>query len=1087
MIQTFHLCLLSFGAAFRINVLCLPQADQEANSDCYPIVICPEGTDRIDRVAFQVSSGAQAVTASSFVVCCFPPPEDQGPSPVNRPSVGSYQNSGKRKVRTKKKKGTITANVVGTKYEIVRIVINEMDFFREDDETANLIWNDSAVQHEKIAELRNYQRINHFPGMGEICRKDCLARNMSKMIKCQPQEYSFIPKTWIFPAEYTQFQNYVKELRRKRKQKTFIVKPANGAMGHGISLIRNCEKLPAQEHFIVQEYLDKPFLMEGYKFDLRIYILVTSSCDPLRIFLYNDGLVRMGTEKYHPPSEANLSQLYMHLTNYSVNKHNENFERDETVDKGSKRSISWFTEFLRTNDYDVAKFWGDVSELVVKTLIVAEPHVLHAYRMCRPGQPPGSDSVCFEVLGFDIILDRKLKPWLLEINRAPSFGTDQKIDYDVKKGVLLNALKLLNIRASDKKRNLAQQKAEAQRRLYGQGSMKKLPAASTDWEKQRHTLERRKEELKEQLAQVRKQISREEHEKQHLGNYRRIYPPDDKLLLEKYESLLSAAFQTFLAGRAASLQKEMNNPLKRMKARTSEEDILDLLEQCELDDEKLMGKSSRQRGPKAMTAMPECSQTPRRQRPDYLADFTSGSSADNSCSSSDEEEEERRKAGGGRGGEKREKKVSYDLGDSKEKNLAERSGRMHWKPPIKSLKTSHAPTASPTLPGPIRRSISCPRSIASLSSPSEVRALSTRTSPTVPMATPLVRPSSATLRSHSLSRSGSAHRVPHSNSLGTIHSNIGDPLINLRSKEQEAELVRQTLAVLTAMRIRFPGKTEEEAEAVLDEILDNWKYHKSKVASYWLVKLDSTKQRKPLLSAQLGSAVRWAVAVRADVLFGVEQPNEQQAEVLDIVHTNVRSALQRIWREPDVESLHLYRLFNRVFNRLLWSHGKGLWNCFSNNGSSWETIFSKSSEVVSPQELQCCRRLVQLCRDCLLVVYKFVLESRGSLTGLSLEWDDTSLPFAAGPASTHGSTPAAVAAASSSSSVSSPLDTVTKEDGSRVQPLLTLSQPDAGLILRYLLPVTSQFIIKWPSSSFGRISSAVPRSRSLFAARMGHF
>uniref|UniRef100_A0A671YX08 Tubulin tyrosine ligase-like family, member 7 n=1 Tax=Sparus aurata TaxID=8175 RepID=A0A671YX08_SPAAU len=917
--------------------------------------------------------------------------EDQGASPVNGPSVGSYQSSGKRKVRTKKKKGTITANVAGTKYEIVRIAINEMDFIktRDEDETANLIWNDSAVQHEKIAELRNYQRINHFPGMGEICRKDCLARNMSKMIKCQPQEYSFIPKTWIFPAEYTQFQNYVKELRRKRKQKTFIVKPANGAMGHGISLIRNCEKLPAQEHFIVQEYLDKPFLMEGYKFDLRIYILVTS-CDPLRIFLYNDGLVRMGTEKYHAPSEANLSQLYMHLTNYSVNKHNENFERDETVDKGSKRSISWFTEFLRTNDYDVAKFWGDVSELVVKTLIVAEPHVLHAYRMCRPGQPPGSDSVCFEVLGFDIILDRKLKPWLLEINRAPSFGTDQKIDYDVKKGVLLNALKLLNIRASDKKRNLAQQKAEAQRRLYGHGSMKKLSAASSDWEKQRQTLERRREELKERLAQVRKQISREEHEKQHLGNYRRIYPPDDKLLLEKYESLLSAAFQTFLAGRAASLQKEMNNPLKRMK----EEDILDLLEQCELDDEKLMGKSSRQRGPKTLTAMPECSQTPRRQRPDYLADFTSGSSADNSCSSSEEEDEDRRKAGGGgrgggRDGEKREKKVSYDLGESKEKNLAERSGRIHWKPPIKSLKTSPAPSASPTLSGPIRRSISCPRSISSLSSPSEVRALSSRPFPAVPMATPLVRPSSATLRSHSLSRSGSAHRVPHSNSLGTIHSHIGDPLINLRSKEQEAELVRQTLAALTAMRIRFPGKTEEEADSVLDEILDNWKYHKSKVASYWLVKLDSTKQRK----------------------------------VLDIVRTNVRSALQRIWREPDVDSLHLYRLFNRVFNRLLWSHGQGLWNCFSNTGSSWETIFGKSSEVVSPQELQCCRRLVQLCRDCLLVVYKFVSESRGSLTGLSPEWDDTSLPFAAGPASTHGSTPAAVAAASSSSSsVSSPLD-----------------------------------------------------------------
>uniref|UniRef100_A0A8C2CTR1 Tubulin tyrosine ligase-like family, member 7 n=1 Tax=Cyprinus carpio TaxID=7962 RepID=A0A8C2CTR1_CYPCA len=771
----------------------------------------------------------------------------------------------------------------------LRIVIEEMIFHkaRDDDETANLIWNDSSVQHEKIAELRNYQRINHFPGMGEICRKDCLARNMAKMIKSQPQEYSFIPKTWIFPAECTQFQNYVKELKRKRKQKTFIVKPANGAMGHGISLIRNYEKLPVQDHFIVQEYLDKPFLMEGYKFDLRFYILVTS-CDPLRVFLYNDGLVRMGTEKYHTPNESNLNQLYMHLTNYSVNKHNENFERDETVDKGSKRSIGWFTEFLRTNDYDVAKFWGDVSELVVKTLIVAEPHVLHAYRMCRPGQPPGSASICFEVLGFDIILDRKLKPWLLEINRAPSFGTDQKIDYDVKKGVLLNTLKLLNIRASDKRRNLAQQKAEAQRRLYGQGSTRKLTAGSSEWERQRHLLERRREELKERLAQVRKQVSRDEHEKRHLGNYRRIYPPDDKLLLEKYESLLSAAFQTFLAGRAASLQKEMNNPLKRMK----EEDILDLLEQCELDDEKLMGKTSKQKGPKVYSIS------------QMLWFFV--------------------------------------------------LGRVHWKPAPKPMR---APSTSPNLSGLIRRSMSCPRSISSLTAQSPTN--ETRRPKTM---TP-IRPHMA-CRSHSLSRNSSTNRVPHSSKktsrsiihlycVGSLHVRVqGETPL---SKEQEAELMQQTLAALGEMRIRYPGKSEEEAEAVLDEILNNWKYHKPKVASYWLVKLDATKQRK----------------------------------VLDIVRTNIRSVLQRIWSEPDVESLRLYRLFNRVFNRLLWSHGQGLWNCLSSSGSSWESVFSKSSEVVTTQELRCCQHVVQLCRDCLLVVYKFVADSRGSLSGLSPDWDDT--------------------------------------------------------------------------------------------------
>nr|KAF6384056.1 tubulin tyrosine ligase like 7 [Pipistrellus kuhlii] len=537
------------------------------------------------------------------------------------------------------------------------------------------------------------------------------------MIKCRPLDYTFIPRTWIFPAEYTQFQNYMKELKKKRKQKTFIVKPANGAMGHGISLIRNGDKLPSQDHLIVQEYIDKPFLMEGYKFDLRIYILVTS-CDPLKVFLYHDGLVRMGTEKYIPPNESNLTQLYMHLTNYSVNKHNERFERDETENKGSKRSIKWFTEFLQANQHDVAKFWSDISELVVKTLIVAEPHVLHAYRMCRPGQPPGSESVCFEVLGFDILLDRKLKPWLLEINRAPSFGTDQKIDYDVKRGVLLNALKLLNIRSSDKRKNLAKQKAEAQRRLYGQNSIKRLLPGSSDWEQQRHQLERRKEELKERLVQVRKQVSKEQHENRHMGNYRRIYPPEDKTLLEKYENLLAAAFQTFLSGRAASFQRELNNPLKRMK----EEDILDLLEQCEIDDEKLMGKTSRPRGPKPLCSMPESTEVMKRQK--Y---YSSDSSYDSSESSSESDENEEYQ------NKRREKQVTYNLKQSNHFKIFQPSSSM-------------------------RRSFSCPRSISSQSPCSaDIRPLSAQQTMSASRTT-------SSCRSHSLNRASSYTRhLPHNN------------------------------------------------------------------------------------------------------------------------------------------------------------------------------------------------------------------------------------------------------------------------------------------------------------------------------------
>ena len=53
------------------------------------------------------------------------------------------------------------------------------------------------------------------------------------MAKAHVEEFSFVPRTWIFPSEYGQFQNYAKDLKKKKKNKTFIVKPANGAMGNG--------------------------------------------------------------------------------------------------------------------------------------------------------------------------------------------------------------------------------------------------------------------------------------------------------------------------------------------------------------------------------------------------------------------------------------------------------------------------------------------------------------------------------------------------------------------------------------------------------------------------------------------------------------------------------------------------------------------------------------------------------------------------------------------------------------------------------------------------------------------------------------
>jgi len=61
---------------------------------------------------------------------------------------------------------------------------------------------------------------------------------------------------------------------------------------------------------------------------------------------------------------------------------------------------------------------------------------------CRPHD--FENSSCFEILGFDVMIDHKLWPWLLEVNHSPSFNTDSDLDKDVKSTVIGDTIKLLN-------------------------------------------------------------------------------------------------------------------------------------------------------------------------------------------------------------------------------------------------------------------------------------------------------------------------------------------------------------------------------------------------------------------------------------------------------------------------------------------------------------------------------------------------------------------------------------------------------------------------------------------------------------------
>lgn len=426
--------------------------------------------------------------------------------------------------KKKKKRRIIGINLTSCKYESVRRAAR-VSGLKEvgDEEEWTVYWTDCSVSLERVMDMKRFQKINHFPGMSEICRKDLLARNMNRLLKLFPKDYNIFPRTWCLPADYGDLQAYC----RTKKNKTYICKPDSGCQGKGIFLSKNMKDIKHGDHMICQQYVSKPFLIDGYKFDLRIYVLVTS-CEPLRIFIYNEGLARFATTSYTEPSHSNLDDVCMHLTNYAINKHSDNFIRDDLT--GSKRKLTTLMTWLENNKYNTAKLWEDIEDVIIKTLISAHPILKHNYRTCFPNHIAGS--ACFEILGFDILVDKKLKPWLLEVNHSPSFTTDSRLDREVKDALLYDTLNLINLRACDKRKVIEEDKRRVKERLL----QRNLPKES------------RREQLESTQAAWLEQV--EKYEDSHLGGYQRIYPQATGDKYEKFFKHSGSLFQETAASKA---------------------------------------------------------------------------------------------------------------------------------------------------------------------------------------------------------------------------------------------------------------------------------------------------------------------------------------------------------------------------------------------------------------------------------------------------------------------------------------------------------------------------------------------------------
>eukprot|EP01065_Artemidia_motanka_P004947 TRINITY_DN12352_c0_g1_i1.p1 TRINITY_DN12352_c0_g1~~TRINITY_DN12352_c0_g1_i1.p1 ORF type:complete len:832 (+),score=207.44 TRINITY_DN12352_c0_g1_i1:51-2498(+) len=322
----------------------------------------------------------------------------------------------------------------------------------------NLLWA-KRLQQEDWQRLGRHQRANHFPGTWGIGRKDSLSRSVAAMLKkFGPEHYGFHPRTYVLPGDAWLLGAEFDERSRRSQKKgpTFILKPLAAACGKGIRLVNRMPPPHRIRPCVAQRYVEDPMLINGCKFDLRIYVVVTCF-NPLRIYVYREGMTRFATEPY-PGGGSKIRNRFAHLTNYCINKESDKFVEGQVDDDaegdapptdgdaGSKWTLTAFRQWCMARGEKFEPIWASICDIVVKTVLSVERTVFaQMAHLCARNR-----NACFELFGFDMLVDAHRRVHLIEVNIMPSLNTQSPIDAKIKGNLVADVLTLIGVTPFDR-------------------------------------------------------------------------------------------------------------------------------------------------------------------------------------------------------------------------------------------------------------------------------------------------------------------------------------------------------------------------------------------------------------------------------------------------------------------------------------------------------------------------------------------------------------------------------------------------------------------------------------------------------------
>ena len=289
----------------------------------------------------------------------------------------------------------------------------------------------------KNHRINKYQKVFNHIGCDFFSKKDLLYTIFKSQKELFPNDYNFMKETYLYPEDkeiiLKKFGNY-----KINKNNLWIVKPKIGNTGKGVHLFKSLDD--ESNEFLISKYLTNPHLINGKKYDLRIYVLVTG-LKPLKIYINKEGLARISAEKFSL-NEENYNNKFVHLTNTGVNKFSKEYvyAHDFNSENANKLSLHTYQKYISKEKANYDLIWKKIKDIAIKTVIAAHKNLVEKLNEFNL-----NDQSFFNLYGYDIIIDDKYEPYLLEVNRRPDMYIFDKMDKIVKEKIFVDTLNIVGI------------------------------------------------------------------------------------------------------------------------------------------------------------------------------------------------------------------------------------------------------------------------------------------------------------------------------------------------------------------------------------------------------------------------------------------------------------------------------------------------------------------------------------------------------------------------------------------------------------------------------------------------------------------